>query len=318
MSRITVPTSQPQPNQAAYGLQLLNMLSTTDRASYKAETGIDADTMDPSLPPKTWQDLNAPTSGNYTYITYIDGGLSAGAPKLRTITIPGSYARALNMPGIHSYAPYVIAATNARTVGDIPGDMTNSPIVPLYLSMKDDAIELAGEWGLNSDAVIDGSEIAGLFKTQYPADELRRLWLINFKGTDVNAGQFLEEKNHQGVGAPGKWDVTSGVEPNWISSVPTTPPVVGPPQPVPMRQLMKNEAFNADIAGWEVVRTDLPGTSPATPPAATAAGLTDDQSDLLTHIGAVVDQLAIDVADVTKRTPQMQVAVDKIVRKTGA
>ncbi len=280
MSTITTPTSQPQPKSVAYGLGVLNLLGTVDRAAYRLETGEDAPTYDSTLPTKGWRDITADPRKPYTYVTYVDGGVSSGPPKEQTITIPGAQALALNLYGIHSFPKYDIALTVARTVSSQPGDQTNSPVNPDYLSTEDQATALTAEFGLNRDSVIDGSQVQGIYTTDY-GTEKRRLWLINFRGTDVNVGSMLKEKYLNGVGNPGTWDL-SGPEPNWISSQPTQQSMrpANPVQPMPMRRLLSNEKFNATLMGWQIDRTDLGGN-------ATSGTSSISSTDLMTTLGRI-------------------------------
>lgn len=278
--------SNPPPITAPTGLGALQTLPTFSRVSYLAASGVDAPTYDTTRLTKGWLDTSADPTKPYTYSTYVDGGLSAGTPVLKTITIPGSEAASLNLPGVHSYPPYVVEAA--------PGVVTLNPdgtIVPegdkgKYLCNLADANNLAALLGLNSDAVVDTSWNNGQYKTSYPPTETRRLWGINVKGVTLNAETLIIEMNANGVGAPGKWDLT-GAEPNWISGVPSSFPPPNPAQPIPMRVMNSNEGFTATLMGWEVEPTNQNGAMMSTG----SGGLTSTQDMNLTAAAAGVAKI---------------------------
>lgn len=280
-----IPVIQPQPNQAAYGLDVLKLAKEYDRAGYSAAFGVDPPTYDPSKPTKTW---TLQVSDPYTYISFVVTGLAL--PDRRAFMLSAADALAVNMPGAHSYPVYVVEPTGAKTIDQGIG-ITLSPVPPEELSTHNQALKLAADFGMNSDAIEDGSLRVGFFTTIYPATELRRRWMIKFKGTDILVGKLLVEKyangvpDAQGKEAPGVWNL-DGPEPNWISGVisPANLPAPNPSQAVPMRDLLSNEKFNVALTGVEIVRTDL-GTVNQNP---AGSGLTGDQDAVLRRIDANV------------------------------
>lgn len=280
-----IPVIQPQPNQAAYGLDVLKLAKEYDRAGYSAAFGVDPPTYDPSKPTKTW---TLQVSDPYTYISFVVTGLAL--PDRRAFMLSAADALAVNMPGAHSYPAYVVDPTTAREI-DLVAGITVNPLPPEELSTRDQAIKLAADFGMNSDAVVDMSLKLGIYQTIYPPTELRRRLAINFKGTNILVGKLLVEKyangapDAQGKEAPGVWHL-DGPEPNWISGVisPANLPPPNPSQPVPMRDLLSNEKFNVALTGVEIVRTDLGTVNPN--PA--GGGLTGDQDAVLRRIDANV------------------------------
>lgn len=251
----SVATSKPQPSDAAYGIDVLKLFKEYDRSGYNAAFGVDPPTYNPALPTKSWFDSAADLTEEYTYTTYdASGGLSGGIPALKTITIPGVQALAVNIPGVHSYPPYAIEPTTAGVVD--PTGLTVSPVVASNLSTRDQAVALAAEIGLGPE-VIGEFTMTPLYKIAYPESEKRRIWIINFKSAQVTVGRLLQAKSKNGVGAPGHWNL-DGAEPNWISELPSpnSMPPANPLQPVPMRELLANEKFNLTLGGVQVERTD--------------------------------------------------------------
>lgn len=251
MTPISTPINKPQPTDSAYGIDVLKTFTEYSRATYLQTFGVDADTYDPSLPTKTWFDSSADPSQSYTYLTFIaQNGLAA--PVKTMLTITGAQASKINLYGLHSYPAYAIAPTAAAVVD--PTGITNSPVQAADLSTRDQAVALATALGLDPSTVTEIT-MAPLYKIAYPSTEPRRIYVVTFKGIALTVGRLIQEQNANGVGAPGGWNL-DGPEPNWISAIPSTLPPANPVQPVPMRDLMPNEAFQVGLMGVEIIRTD--------------------------------------------------------------
>jgi len=170
--------------------------------------------------------------------------------------MPAAVAAAVNLPGLVTYPGYTIQATDAY----IGGGGAHLSFDATTLTMQQDAIALAAQFGLGPTSVVDTSLNNGVFVTIYPSDELRREWSINFKGVLVNAGVLIAQQNAKGVGHPGSWDL-SGATPNWIPTPDPPDGITAGVQtkiaPHPVRALLQNETVQHGLAGPIVVRTDL-------------------------------------------------------------
>jgi hypothetical protein len=63
--------------------------------------------------------------------------------------------------------------------------------------------------------------------------------------------------NANGVGAPGKWQITAN-GPVWVATpAPTGLNDTRPPRPMPVRNLLPNEMLQSGLMGVSVIRTDL-------------------------------------------------------------
>lgn len=295
----SLPVIQPQPSDPFYPAAKLDLFIGFTRSSYLAATGSDAPTGDPSKRGKAWKDdslANRPSTDMVTY-NYL-GTDATGKPAVLSFSVTVAEAMAVNIAGVHSYPAYIIDPTNAYTAGpDNSGNVVRlSGLNPGYLSTMAQAQDLAKQWGIDPSSISD-TNFAGPIAIVYPSDELRRNYSIMYKGVPCNVGQSVEEMNHNGVGTPGKWDLT-GPEPNWISNMPTTAAFVLPAWPDPVRALLPNEALASTgiFGGGNVMvyRTDMDSpykTVNAVAVASTGGGMTDSQAAEIHHIRLVVDQI---------------------------
>ncbi len=236
------------------------------RELYAQEFGSQPDTYNPALPPKSWVG-----SGAFKIFDYDKGAIV-------DITVPGSQD-GVNIPGVKSYPAYIVAPTKASAGGSI--------INPIYMSMQSDAQTLMTELnGIN----LQQEDQPG-FPTTYPADELRRDWYFILNGQSVNVGALLLMKNVNGVGAPGRWDLTKST-PVWISEQPALPPAVTlPPVGVPIS--LPDGAAIIYLAfpgvGWVVQMPgdQAPGTSPASGGAASDSLMAQETNRLVKAIAAI-------------------------------
>ena len=233
-----IPTIPQQPDDAYYPVSKLYVVPTFDRAGYKGAFGEDAPTYDGTRQTKNWFDstaIQAAGSENALVSYTVIAKDASGNVIPKQISMPAKEAATVNLYGVHSYPTYVVAPTGA--VGSsIPGIST--PVNPVNLSMQADAIALAQSFGLTATAV---SEQA--MPIIYPADELRRMWMIQYKGLPLNAGLLLAERNANGANAPGHWNL-DGAEPNWISATAASLAPQNPAWDVPCRPLASNEALS--------------------------------------------------------------------------
>jgi hypothetical protein len=272
------PVSQPvipaQPNRPYYGVSELALFKTYTRDSYRAAFGVEAPPFNPDRVIKTWFDSTADTSQPENVTLYnIAARGSDGQWGVRQLVIPSAEAVAVNLPGAVKYPTYIVPPTQATRGGSI--------ISAIYMSLEGEARELMADIG--GTGIHD--EILASFPTIYPANEPRRVWLITFKGSSVNAGLLLLAKNANGVGAPGQWDL-SGAEPVWVPD-PPAPTGEGdsrPPRPLPIRPLLPNERFHQGLMDVQIERTDLKAAQDQ------ASGLftTDDRAMLQAIFNATV------------------------------
>jgi hypothetical protein len=285
----SIPTSQPQPDAPFYPADVLKLFRSFTRQSYKDAAGIDAPTGDPTKRPKYWFDSSLVGRDPDEIVTYsfIDRG-RANAVRKMMMTV--AEARSVNIPGIHSYPDYVVAPTSAYAFG--PGNdgvpIRLAGLNADILSTRKQAEDLAKAWGVDPSTVVDEAAFGGPIQYVFPVEENRRKWGVPFNGVHRNVGTFLKEMYANGVGNPGKWDLT-GPEPNWISSVPTVQNFDLPPWDEPVRDLLTNEAFAPPnlFGGVVVYRKDRESiynpTNTSAPGVVTAggSGLTQSQaSDL--------------------------------------
>ena len=250
----SLPVIPPQPAQEIYGVQDLALFKTYTRETYRAAFGQEPAPYDPARPPKSWFDSTADTSHPENVSVYRVVARSANGWAVRQLVVPAAEAAAVNLPGPVRYPAYAVAP--AKAVRTAPGDLTPQPVNPDYLSTQAQALVLMVEIG--GTAVVEEQAMGGGFGIAFAPDEPRRLWEVVFRGFRTNAGLLLKNRNAQGVGAPGRWDL-SEQEPVWVSD---PPPPTGledsrPARDVPVRDLLPNEALQTTLMGVSVVRTDL-------------------------------------------------------------
>jgi hypothetical protein len=252
---VSQPVVPPQPAAEVYGIQELALFKSYNRDTYRATFGQEAPPYDPSRQPKAWFDSTADTSQPDNIAVYKVVGRGAnGNWAIRQLVIPASEAAAVNLPGAVKYPPYTVEPTRAVRTG--PGGLPPVPTNPDYLSTHAQASALMVEVG--GTAVVEEPPMGGGFGIVYPPDEPRRMWQVIFKGYGVNAGLLLKNRHAQGVGAPGRWDL-SQTEPVWVPD-PPAPTGLDDPRPLremPVRDLLPNEILQPGLAGVNVVRSDL-------------------------------------------------------------
>jgi hypothetical protein len=246
------PISQPvvptQPNTEFYSVQDLVLFKAYSRDSYRAAFGVEAPAYDPVRVLKSWFDSTVDGSDPSNLAVYrILAEDQSGNGLLRQMVLPAQEAATVNLPGAIRYPAYVVAPTLATRGGSV--------LNPLYLSLESDAETLM--------AALSGSNLQQedlpSFPATFPTDELRRQWYFLVQGQPVNAGALLLMRNAHGVGAPGRWDVSSP-QPVWVpdSPGPTGEDDTRAPRPMPIRDLLPNEQLFRGMMGiLGVVRTDL-------------------------------------------------------------
>src|SRR6266404_4533333 len=247
-SPVSQPVIPPQPNLAVYGTQELALFKDYTRDTYRAAFGVEAPHWDPSRLKKSWFDSTADRSDPANVAIYkIVAKDQSGNWAIRQLVMPAQEAGAVNLPGAQVYPPYVVAPTQAARGG--------SGINPIYLSLESDARTLMAELG--GQGLVDEVNTS-VFLIVYPADEPRRAWDILFQGHAENAGSLLFNRNTKGIGAPGRWDLSSPT-PVWVPAPlpPTGLDDTRPSREMPVRELLPNEKLQTGLMGVSVIRTDL-------------------------------------------------------------
>ena len=256
MANAISPVSQPvvpaQPGTEFFSLQDLALFKTYTRESYRAAFGQEAAAYSPARLRKSWFDSTVDVSDPSNLAVYrIATQDQSGNGTLRQIVMPAQEAATVNLPGLVSYPPYVVAPTLATRGGSI--------LNPIYLSLESDAQALMQALG---GANLQQEELPS-FPATYPADEPRRAWYFIVQGQTANAGALLLTRNAQGTGAPGQWDVSTSL-PVWV---PDAQALTGaddtrPPREMPVRNLLPNEQLYTGMLGIPGVRrVDLQLTS---------------------------------------------------------
>lgn len=245
---VSLPSARPQPEADIYGVQELALFRSFTRESFRAAFGIDPPAWNPSRRIKTWFDSSiVSVEADDVALYRVVARDAQGKWTLRQLVLPSSEAASVNLPGSISYPPYVPAPTRATRGG--------APVNPEYLSLEADVRSLAAAIG--GSAIVDEGN-SSVFPVIYPADEPRRMWAVMLGDRPWNAGLLTRTKNVKGVGAPGRWDLSSG-EPDWIPAPdgPTGEDDTRPPREMPCRELLPNERLEAGPMGLpQVVRTD--------------------------------------------------------------
>jgi len=245
---VSVPVIPAQPNQELYTVQDLALFKAYSRESYRAAFGIEAAAYDPTRVLKSWFDSTVDVSdpGNVAVYRVVAQDPS-GNGILQQMVMPSQEAATVNLSGVVQYSPYVVAPTLATRGGSL--------LNPIYLSLESDAQALMTQLGGSN---LQQEDLPS-FPATYPADEPRRQWYFLVQGQPNNVGALLLNRNAQGVGAPGHWDVSSG-QPVWVSDPagPTGEDDTRPPRQMPVRDLLPNEQLYTGLMGiLGVVRTDL-------------------------------------------------------------
>jgi hypothetical protein len=280
---------------------LLNLLPEYDRDGYLAAAGVQPPTNDPTQPVKTWvatEDASGnsitPTTPAVTFNYWVPNGNNA--PTWGSFTVTGAQALAPNIPGLATYPAYVPAPTPATQGGDLTNPIS---IQAGDLSTEAQALALAESWGMTAAeaaaAVADTYDIQfAPFTINYNGDT-RQYLTISWNGILVNVGEMLQNMYAAGVGAPGSWNLETGVpgqtNPVWVSTQPAVAPTPNATiLPVPQRALLANEVFVETLMAVEVGRTDLSQSAGGTG-GGTGGGLTSAQAQQLTAALAGVNTL---------------------------
>jgi hypothetical protein len=266
----SIPAPSPQPHLKTYATSALNLFTDRGtpgigwgytRQSYFEAFGVYAPDFDSSRPVQSWFDSTAHPDQPYSY--NVLGRSHAGLAILEKKTMPGAHARTVNLSGENDYPPYVIEDTNAYQ--DL-GTWGHSPINPVYLSTEEEATALMEEWRTELDLECRDLKEQNdpKFPYVYPSEEKRRVWFFTCDGAGdtgiIYPGIALADKNAEGVGHPGEWDLSQMASqgPMW------EPEPEGPSEPsdpnnvivMPLRDLMDNERLTAGTVVM-VERTDL-------------------------------------------------------------
>jgi len=283
---VTEPESQPiipaQPNLPDYGFGSLALFSSYTRASYLATFGVQAPNWDATKAPKAWFDTSGTNPSTYlTPNLLAASGSSAEQPltvmdattgQPRPLTL--DEAAAVNIPGLISYPPYVIAPSDA--IQQATGAILN----PTYLSTFAQAVQLAIAWGVPATFGVPGASIVdmdpgGETAYTYAPSEARRWYGIVYNGQPLTVGTELAQMNSQGVGYPGQWNLSAPEGPTFEftaalpDGISTGVALAGSAIPCPVRPLLPTEYFEQVLGGSEILNTNL-----LQPPSATGGTVT--------------------------------------------
>ncbi len=272
------PTTPAQPNDARYPIDKLNLLQRHNRDTFQKAFGQQSPPWDRAKPIKRWFDTSAlegsedPQNDVVTY-----EGYDPVQKKWRRIALTVADAASINLPGAHVYPKRVVAPTPVVLVD--PNGVY--PLNANYLCTREEAQRLCDE--LQADSIQESADFGGPLRIDWLGEQ-RRQWSIVWHGELRSAPQLLMYQTANGVGAPGKWDTSSG-SPIWISYMQDTGERdVRPEALMPTRKLLANERIDVELFGVAVVRTDktqdqlAPGTG----------SLTQDQDKLLRAAAAGV------------------------------
>lgn len=272
------PVTPAQPNEARYPIDRLNLFQRHNRDTFQKAFGQQAPPWDRAKPIKRWFDtgaLEGSEDPQNDVVTY--EGYDTGQKKWRRIALTVADASSINLPGAFVYPKRIVAPTPAVLV-DPNGA---HPLNVNYLCTREEAQRLCDE--LQAEGIQESAAFTGPLQINWLGEQ-RRQWCVVWHGELRSAPQLLMYQTANGVGAPGKWDTSSG-SPIWISYMQDTGEQdVRPEVLMPTRKLLANERIDVGLFGIAVVRTDktqdqaAPGTG----------SLTQDQDKLLRAAAAGV------------------------------
>lgn len=289
MNPVSTPVTPSIPAETLYPASRLNLFTEYDRASFKAAFGIDPPTFDDRKPQKNWFDTDN-ASGDTIHFGYYE--LVDGQVVRQTLTLSAADAATVNIWGIHSYPAWNPPPSNVTHFG--------GPVAPAELCTPKEANELA--WELDPQGTLGIKDHVTVIELQfddgsntgymYPPDEERRVCMFQYRGNWLSCGKMIKNKYAAGVGAPGRWDMTSAAEPLWVSTQPISiaPPTLKP-VPVPQRELdasQEKPLVTSAGMGFVVVREGDPNFNPQ----ATGGGLNNEQDRKLSAIYSAVVKAA--------------------------
>jgi hypothetical protein len=278
------PVEQPQPNQEFYGLDVLPLLQTYTRDSYRAAGNGDP-AWDPSRPEQDWWDdgyANHPPDEQVTFSAIVSAG--DGTATIGSYTQKAAWMAKPNFKGLPAYPKWNPAPTTAHTPPDAVNPSGTSRDV-FDMSTLDQAHALMAEIGgtgvveLGLSISFPGFTIPGLVYD--PADPRRPYVVTLANGSQINVGQALRLKYVDGIGHPGHWMPSPEGGIMWQSDpVPDGSTATGEPLPPPCRPLKANEQLETFMAatwfkGTRIHRKDL-----AVPPPTPSGGTSTDAGDL--------------------------------------
>lgn len=249
------PVIPPQPEEVLYGPDKLQLFPRLTRATYREKYGVEPPPWDKAKRIKRWFDTSVlegveDAENHVVQYEVFDATRPRG---VRVLAMTAAEAAAPNLPGAAVYPKYVVAPTPAVIVAPISGE--KSGVNPEHLSDRAEAVALAAELGLDAAAVRESS--LAMFVV-YWNGERRRPWVIEWKGSDLQVSLLLRMRYANGVGAPGRWDV-SGTSPVWVPEAPETGEQdMRPEIPIPVRPLLPNERIVTGFGGIITIqREDL-------------------------------------------------------------
>lgn len=254
---VSEPKAPTPPERASYPVTELQLFPRLTRAAYAEMYGEQAPAWDPKRRIQRWFDTS-PLDGldgdpRERMVSYEVFDPAAG--RFRRLEMTVAEASTPNLPGAVSYPKYRVAPTLAVMRSTVDG--SEAPLNPSYLCERSEALAMARDIGAGDDAVRE-TEFAGPWRVVWQG-ESRRLWTLAWRGGRLQASALLAQRHAQGIGAPGRWDLT-GAEPVWISAAggETGEMDPRPEVPVPVRRLLPQERLQQGLGGiWTVVREDL-------------------------------------------------------------
>lgn len=268
------PKVKPQPAGATYGAVELFLFERLTRADYEKKYGEQPPAWDPTQQIKRWFDTSVleasadPAHELVTYSMYQDAVNLGGSPEtqIKKVTMTKLAASLPNLPGIYSYPKYVSAPTTAMLLGP---DQKMTPLSSAALLYKEQAQAIADAIKKDTGVIYNV-----MLSDQYTAwpwiavwGEEKRRWYDLVRDTEarhsgnpgavIDAWFLLSKMYNDGVGSPGKWQLSDSM-PVWLSTVPypqswDSRPEVG----IPIRDLFTNEKWHPSPFGLQVDRTDL-------------------------------------------------------------
>ena len=275
----SLPVVQPQPNQEFYSLDVLTLLQTYTRDSYRAAGNGDPVWDSSRTEQDWWDDTYDGKTGPVTFnaIQYAGDGTAT----IVQITQDATAMATPNFKGLPNYPVWTPAPTTAVQPHALGTPST--PVDPGILSTQDQAQALMTELGGTSVVDTGANEVdlpnvgEVVFPITYGTETRRAYAVVLANAKQFNVGQALGEKYAKGIGWPGQW-VEDAIEASGLTwqagTVPDGSASTAAAMPVPCRVLLPNEQLQNVTVGFfkatQIQRTDLTGsTVPVSDPDAT-------------------------------------------------
>jgi len=282
-----------QPSAGVYGPESLQLFKRFNRDTYLGAFGVQAPPFNVSKPVKRWFDTEVLSvcveNDNDPNVELVQYSVF-DRDKIKKINMTVNSASEINLPGLVVYPKFVPVPTLAKQFINFGSSTIVNSINVLNICSYEEAVVVAATLGLLKESVSESRwETFGEISWN---GETRRPWLITFKGSKLQAAFLLQRIYSNGVGAPGKWDMSS-VEPVWVSDLQVSGEQVPVEVPIPVRALASNERIKVTPFAVQIYRTDVPNLLLDVP----LGGLTPEQASAVLKINdiAVNVQKLVDV-----------------------